>query len=137
MNRILRLLRRDGGLHRGVTLFFLLLIVSDLSLPQICCREFGCSEQAGAVAGPAGAHGDSILLSMLRQTLLVEANSEQGEGSPGETDEHDCSCSCSNFIPGQGLFTGLLSAGGAIPASAHLGLPVSPPADPFHPPRLS
>lgn len=133
-SKLLQSLMRLDRLRRGVAIFLLAfaffdLAVVDMFSPQLCGDEqvshslTGPVDSTEEVAGEAGA--------------IKTHDSQPGQDSHQSPIDEDCFCCCSHIIPGVCISVAVLNGSPQPGASAISSLPLSPPRDAFHPPRLS
>jgi hypothetical protein len=136
-----------GHLHRGISIFLLAFVLFDMAFidvffPQLCgdgpaspslitpveSTDKPTEKVAGvksigkvaAVLAPAGDHG-----------------SKPDQDSHQSRADEDCFCCCSHVIPSPHINLNALNYPPQLDDPAIFSLPLSPPHDAFHPPRLS
>jgi hypothetical protein len=125
---------RPDRLRRGVAIFLLAfaffdLTVVDLFSPQLC----GDERMSLSLTGPVDSTGE----------VAGELAASKTHDSQPDQDSHqspideDCFCCCSRIIPGVLISVAALNGSPQPGNPAISSLPLSPPRDTFHPPRVS
>lgn len=133
-SKLLQSLTRPDRLRRGVAIFLLAfalfdLTVVDIFFPQLC----GDEQMSLSLTGPV----DST------EEVTDESGTSQPHDSQPNQDSHqspideDCFCCCSHIIPSPQVNVIALNSPPQPGAPAITSLPLAPPRDTFHPPRLS
>ena len=113
---------KQSSLHRGVAIFFLIFTFVDF--------VFDFSSQ--------------MLISTVRHCLISSTanaaqlgidNSQEPSSQPASSDE-DCFHCCSKGLPGVSFLTNTVFEKLPITEFKSVSLPLSPPRNPFHPPRF-
>ena len=123
-----KMLMKRGYLHRGLVLLFLILIFADLALPERCCDDLRCGSEAGAVASRGVAKGAA---------LAAPDDSQGKHHSESLPAENGCFCCCAHILQSNVFSADIPAVECQQPAPTVFPLPLSPPGDKFHPPRLA
>ena len=128
---------RQGSLQRWIAVLFLLFAAADISVdlvsPQVCCDEL-----SGLVAS-----------GISNVTFPIEAS--EGAARMGSADDHsmpgqplsttpigeECFCCCSHILPSLRFEVAELNRNPLASGFGDTFLPVPPPQNTYHPPRLS
>jgi hypothetical protein len=108
--------------------FLLLVMLTDLTLPQICCEELSCESGASAALSSANSGGKDALVSF--------PSDQRGQRSDTSNFESGCFCCCVDILLSCGQTSDFGGAARSPVALSARFLPISPPKDLFHPPRL-
>lgn len=114
---------------RHAMAFLLLFVLTDLTLPQICCEELSCESGAGAALSYANSGEKDALASF--------PSDQRGQRPATSNFESGCFCCCAHIL----LSCVQTSDFGGVkrpPVALSMQfLPMSPPKELFHPPRLA
>jgi hypothetical protein len=131
---------RTSYLHRGLAIFFLLFVCTDLNCPQACCEELGKlpQERAAAVAASTRAAEKSHAATTAALTGRAFLAEDPQQHQPVDSDSQDEDClSCGHVLPGTSVFPAApleLVSPSIVPHTPGL---LSPPLESaFHPPRF-
>lgn len=134
-SKLLQSLMRPDRLRRGVAIFLLAFAVFDLVIDDMFFPEPCCDEQVSlSFASPV----ESIEEIANEPGAIRTPDSQPSQDShQSPMDDEDCFCCCSHIIPGVCISVAALNGSPQPGASAISSLPLAPPRDTFHPPRLS
>ncbi len=122
-------LMKQGHLRRALALLILSLIFADLISPQLCCEELEPHSSNGTSVGAAGIEENAIL------TTAPYPEPEQQQEPPAT--EKGCFCCCAHILQSSVFSADVPAVEWQQTAPIVSPLPLSPPSDKFHPPRLA
>lgn len=133
-SKLLQSLMRPDRLRRGVAIFLLAFALFDLTIVDIFSPQLCGDEQLSlSLTGPV----DST------EEVAGEWGASKTHDPQPDQDSHqspideDCFCCCSHIIPSPQVNVIALNSPPQPGAPAIASLPLAPPRDTFHPPRLS
>lgn len=118
---------KHGHLQRGLALLLLVLIFADLVFPQLCCEELKCPSSANTSVADASTERHAI-------SITPCSEPEQHQESPAV--EKGCFCCCAHILRSDAL-ANVPAVKGQQTIPIISSLPLSPPEETFHPPRLA
>lgn len=122
-------LRRD--LYRGISVFFLLFTIVDISSPHLCCEDLD------GLAGSA-AQNNTIKASVVDEGMTAVVNDDSRPQQPAgpSSSEEDCFCCCSHVLPGLSFSVAVLHFE-SLEADPQQDCLLTPPLRAlYHPPRF-
>src|SRR5262245_31608485 len=133
-SRVMPSLMKPGCLRRGIVIFlvafaFFDMAVVDLLFPQTC------GDQQLSLSGASPVKSNEETAAELK--AVNNHDSQPSQDSHQSDADEDCFCCCSHIIPGARLSVATLNDPPRPDDPAVPPLPLAPPHDAFHPPRLS